>query len=96
MVEFVKYLIAKGIFVAALPYAAMLGEVYVNGQGQDVWCVSNQVVPRSVYSAGKPDANCDLPTCYWTKTSSTGQFLFMENSVACPDMYMTYLHFICN
>jgi len=45
--------------------AANIGEVFVNGQNQDVWCDSKMVITDlTMYDVGKFNTAVDTPSCY--------------------------------
>lgn len=83
-------------FIAAdYNFYGFVGEVYVNGQFQDVWCNSDVVITdNNMYASRRPLPQFNSPSCYKSFYTSIG---LQDDTLACvhhaSHNYHTY--FLC-
>jgi hypothetical protein len=77
-------------------YAAVLMETYINGQGQSIWCGSNQTLNAEIPI--KTRDFCHVPSCIGGISASDGFFVLVPEQANFCEGYgtrSTMMHFVC-
>jgi hypothetical protein len=76
--------------------AGVIGEVYVNGQFQDVWCDSHVAITKASMYYTKKNLFCETVTCYFFYSATANARIAGTTDFCLPDSLNSYeSYFLC-
>jgi hypothetical protein len=75
----------------------MLNDVWVNGQGQDVWCRSNKIIKDpKLYNPGEIYNDVEKETCFMISLIDKWYFSLVYDAMCAPNYTIWYYYCLCS